>query len=233
MRYCRKCGAETAPDARFCEECGAALTLLTTSTEKSGAGADAIVDFGPEATSASAGRRHQHRPLIVAIVLIAIVALVGIGGYLGSRCDKTGCTETAEAGGYCAVHTCLYPGCELSRSSSSDRGYCYSHESEAEKSERDEELSIHRDLSISSVTLSSNSSYTIAQGKITNRGNKTYRFVKVKGAFKDRGGKTIDTDWTYACGDEGLGPGESASFRLSVPRSYSIDDCSVTVLDSQ
>ncbi|MEE0706186.1 MAG: FxLYD domain-containing protein [Adlercreutzia sp.] len=233
MRYCRKCGAETARDARFCEECGAALTPPTTSAEESGTGADAIVDFGPEATNASAGHKHPHRPLIVAIVLIAIVALVGIGTYLESRCDKAGCTETAEAGGYCAVHTCLYPGCEFPRSSSSDRGYCYSHDREAEKTEREEELSIYRDLSVSSVTLSSNSSYTIAQGKITNKGNKTYRFVKVKGAFKDRSGNTVDTDWTYACGDEGLGPGESASFRLSVPRSYSIDDCSVTVLDSQ
>jgi hypothetical protein len=57
----------------------------------------------------------------------------------------------------------------------------------------------------------------INKGSVQNNGKKTYKYVKVRGAFIDRTGKTIDTDWTYAVGSEGLRPGEKSSFRMSVP----------------
>jgi DnaD/phage-associated family protein len=64
----------------------------------------------------------------------------------------------------------------------------------------------------------SNSSYTVFVGTLENKSDKTHYFIKVKGEFKDDQGNTIDTDWTYACGDEGLRPGESTKFKLSVDR---------------
>ena len=64
----------------------------------------------------------------------------------------------------------------------------------------------------------SNSSYNIFVGTLQNKSDKTHYFIKVKGEFKDDQGNTIDTDWTYACGDEGLRPGESTKFKLSVDR---------------
>ncbi len=86
-------------------------------------------------------------------------------------------------------------------------------------------------LDISNVTVTSNSSYTVCTGTITNNGKKTYKFVKVKGAFQNYSGTTLDTDWTYAVGSEGLAPGESKTFRMSVTKDYSISKCSVSIYD--
>ena len=84
-------------------------------------------------------------------------------------------------------------------------------------------------INISSVT--NNSSYTVCTGTVKNTGKKTYRYVEVKGSFKDSSNNVVDTDWTYAAGSEGLAPGESSSFRLSVPKNVSIKSCSVSLLD--
>lgn len=86
-------------------------------------------------------------------------------------------------------------------------------------------------LKISNVSVTSNSSYTVCTGTITNKGKKNYSFVEVKGAFKNSSGTVLDTDWTYAVGSEGLAPGESKSFRMSVPKNYSISSCSVSIMD--
>ena len=86
-------------------------------------------------------------------------------------------------------------------------------------------------MEFSDIKIEHNSSYTVCTGKVTNNGKKTYTFVEVKGAFKNSSGTVLDTDWTYAVGSEGLAPGESASFRLSVDKDRSISKCSVTLLD--
>lgn len=86
-------------------------------------------------------------------------------------------------------------------------------------------------LKISGVSVTSNSSYTVCTGTITNTGKKTYKFVQIKGAFKNSSGTTIDTDSTYAVGSEGLAPGESKTFRMSVSKNYSISKCSVSIYD--
>ena len=86
-------------------------------------------------------------------------------------------------------------------------------------------------LKISDLTWDNNSSYNICTGKVKNTGKKTYYFVTVKGSFKDSSGNVLDTDSTYAVGSEGLAPGESSSFRLSVKKDYDITDCSVSILD--
>ncbi len=68
------------------------------------------------------------------------------------------------------------------------------------------------------VYLESNSSYTVCTGTVTNKSDKYHRFIQVKGEFMDEADNTIDTAWTYACGDEGLAPGESSKFTMSVAR---------------
>ena len=86
-------------------------------------------------------------------------------------------------------------------------------------------------LDITVDRVSNNSSYTVCTGSVKNTGKKTYRYIKVKGSFKDSSGNVLDTDWTYAAGSEGLSPGESTTFRLSVPQNLKITSCSVSLFD--
>ena len=58
---------------------------------------------------------------------------------------------------------------------------------------------------------SSGSNYKV-YGTVTNNTSYTVKFVKVKVSMKDADGKVIDTETTYACGGEGLKPGESTKF---------------------
>lgn len=88
-------------------------------------------------------------------------------------------------------------------------------------------------IKISALTFSSNSSYKIAEGTVTNNGSRTVYYVKVKVAFKNISGTTIDTDWTYAVSSEGLEPGESKKFSVSVKKDYSITDATASILDFQ
>ena len=86
-------------------------------------------------------------------------------------------------------------------------------------------------LEISVDRVTSNSGYTICTGSVKNNGTKTYKYIKVKGSFKDSSGNVVDTDWTYAAGSEGLAPDESTTFRLSVTKNSKITSCSVSLLD--
>lgn len=107
-------------------------------------------------------------------------------------------------------------------------GYLSSSESSSQSSSYE---SAYTALKFSNVKVSSNSSYTICTGTVTNNGNKTYKFVQIKGSFKDSSGTVIDTDSTYAVGSEGLAPGESKTFRMSVDKNYQISSCSVSIYD--
>lgn len=86
-------------------------------------------------------------------------------------------------------------------------------------------------LKITVDSVSHNSGYTVCTGSVKNTGNKTYKYIEVKGSFKDSAGNVIDTDWTYAAGSEGLSPNESTTFRLSVTKDLDIKSCSVSLLD--
>ena len=86
-------------------------------------------------------------------------------------------------------------------------------------------------LAIWNVKIESNSSYVVCTGKITNNGKNTYKFVRVKGAFQDNTGTTVDTTSGFAVGLEGLAPNESSSFRLSVKKDSSIKSCYVSLID--
>lgn len=101
---------------------------------------------------------------------------------------------------------------------------------------KNEELEISRErgenvLKVSYANIEHNSNYTVCTGSLKNNGKKTYRFIQVKGAFKDSSGNVLDTDSTYVVGSEGLSPGESSTFRLSVPKNSKIESCTVTVYD--
>lgn len=86
-------------------------------------------------------------------------------------------------------------------------------------------------LKFSDIEIEHNTSYTVCTGTVKNTGKKTYEFVKIKGSFKNSSGTVLDTDWTYAVGAEGLAPGESKTFRMSVPKDSSIRSCSISIMN--
>ena len=77
----------------------------------------------------------------------------------------------------------------------------------------------------------SNELYTRYVGTLTNVSDTTYYFVKVKGTFMDANGNVIDTTSAYACGDEGLEPGETTKFTLSIARDDRISSVQCSVFD--
>ena len=98
-------------------------------------------------------------------------------------------------------------------------------------SKADKYETMYSALSFSELKLTSNSGYSILTGKITNNGKKNYKYIKVKGLFKDESGTVLDTDWTYGIGAEGLAPGESTSFRLSVEADWQIQKANVELFE--
>lgn len=107
-------------------------------------------------------------------------------------------------------------------------GYLSSSDSSSQSSSYE---SAYTALKFSNIKVSSNSSYIICTGTVTNNGSKTYKFVKIKGSFKNSSGTVVDTDSTYAVGSEGLAPSESKTFRMSVDKNYQISSCSVSIYD--
>lgn len=161
----------------------------------------------------------------VSVVLIAVIFLAVSKG----RCQESGCSNKAVAGSdYCYSHKCVVPSCSSRQLDYST--YCYVHY-KIYDDDADTSYVSPSQLRISNVTLSSNSSYTIAEGSITNTSNSTVKFVKIKGAFETRAGTVVDTDWTYAVGNEGLAPGESCKWHMSVSKDRSITQCSVSIID--
>ena len=84
---------------------------------------------------------------------------------------------------------------------------------------------------ISDVSFTANSTYMIVEGSVKNSGSLTRKFVKVKASFKDKDGNVIDTDDTYAYGDEGLEPGESTKFKIYIDYDSRIQQVSTRVYD--
>lgn len=182
----------------------------------------------------SAGGIKKYLPLIIGLAA-ALVLVVIIGAIVlrkGPTCAASGCSNTPVKGGrYCSKHTCAKDGCY--NYVSADDFYCYQHDTSYSSSSSSyssyESASVV--LRISDVKVETNSVHTKVTGKITNNGKKTYKFVQVKGAFKNSSGTVLDTDWTYAVGSEGLAPGESSTFTMYVDQNYSIKSCTVTLLD--
>lgn len=222
MRFCKHCGIQIADDAKFCQGCGGNVE------QKSSVTAPQPVQDTPES---NAPRAASPKKILlfaggaIALIILVIACIVG-----ATRCEVEGCDNRAMSGSdYCGIHSCIY--CDDLRISGSL--YCYFHYTkyESDTSSSYTNKVYASDLRISGVKLSSNSSYTIVEGKITNNSDQTVSYVKIKGAFKNSSGTVIDTDWTYAVGTEGLAPGESCTWRMSVTKDYSIKDCTVTVID--
>lgn len=73
-------------------------------------------------------------------------------------------------------------------------------------------------LDFSNVSSNTNSLYNTVTGSVTNNGNHTVYFVKVKITYTDNQYNVIDTDTAYVCGEEGLAVGETSKFYSSVIR---------------
>jgi hypothetical protein len=127
---------------------------------------------------------------------------------------------------WCDSHKCV--SCELPRAYGSI--YCYLHKSYSSDSSNNYSYGAESDLEFSNIDIEHNSLYTVVTGTVTNNGTRDYKFVTIKGAFKDWSGKVVDTDSTYAIGSEGLSYGESKTFRMSVDKNTSISKCDISII---
>lgn len=210
---CSNCGHKIKPDTSFCTKCGRKI------------------DVNPETVDDKKGQSTtlfllQHKRIII-LVLIAICILIY---FFCIRCSSSLCLLPKVINGdYCSLHTCAISNCTNKKALNSN--YCYTHAPSTSSGLSYKPESAEDVLSFSSMNIEHNYSFTVCTAKITNNGRKTYSFVKVKGKFKDSSGNVINTDWTYAVGSEGLAPGETKSFRLSVDKSFSIKSCSLEIMD--
>lgn len=208
---CPNCKQDNSDSATFCKFCGSRIadnTFLLYKKQK--------------------GKSYKKK--YKKYVITAIVAILTIIYLVGFKCKAGICIfPSVLKGDYCILHACDRNGCY--NKIAKGKKYCYTHSPSTSSSigytpEKAEDV-----LEFSSNIISNNSSYTVCNSTITNRGNKTYSFVEVKGKFKDSTGSILDTDWTYAVGSEGLAPGESATFRLSVKKNINISKCDFEIMD--
>lgn len=226
MKFCKYCGAQISEQDRTCPNCGKLLGAEISISNRTG------VRMVVARVSEYIKKLGKQWAIILSAALAAviIIVMVVVSICLGN-CNASGCNnKTVSGSDYCYSHKCALESCKNSRFVSSN--YCYSHYLLYDKKANEITNSIlSSDLKISNVRLSSNSSYTIAEGTITNNGSKTVEYVKIKGSFENRTKSVVDTDWTYAVGSEGLKPGESTKWRMSVKKDTSISNCTVTILD--
>ena len=214
--FCCRCGARLSPGARFCHRCGHPYR------PPERAGSNAAGKSMDWKRTAEKGLALLRRYWLAAALAVVIVFGAGVLLWQNTaRCAVSGCAGRAEYGRYCSAHVCLSAGCTNCRTNGK---YCAIHRGV-------DPASLPAQIEISNVRITERGSYTVATGTVTNVGVYTYEFVKLKGTFRDSSDTVLDTDWTYAVGAEGLAPGESATFRLSVPEDYRIRECSVSIID--
>lgn len=210
---CSKCGNKIKHSATFCTHCGQKILH------------DSFVGDNSENRSSF----NQHKPY-KKYLFIGIAVLGCFIYFFGFRCKAGLCPLLSIfSGDYCSTHTCGRDDCTNKKAV--DRNYCYTH-SPSYPSDYSYTPELAEDvLDFSDISITHNSSYTVCTGAITNNGRRTYTFVEVKGKFKDSSGKVLDSDWTYAVGSEGLAPGESTTFRISVDKNRSITKCTMEIID--
>lgn len=212
MKFCKECGTSLTDDQHICPNCSTKVNLVT---------------------EGNPSERIKNKILklpMVWIGLMIIIAVITVVIFL--KPQKCGlCSNKAVQGSdYCYTHKCSF--CDSSCYGYSN--YCYSHYllyDDDAKGNTYSSYVVKSDLKINVNSVSSGSLYTYAKGTITNNSDSTVEYVKIKGAFKTRSGNVVDTDWTYAVGSEGLAPGETAKWELSVDKDYTIADCEITILD--
>ena len=243
MIQCKKCGADLDDSAKFCGKCGTPVGAEEVSQEVSQEASPEVKTSPLKLQSLNVEslkkmynevKDKKVTKIIAVVVAIAVLGLVISIVVSSGKCEYSGCKNaTAEDSDYCFNHKCNL--CDEAKTSLSTK-YCYLHYLTNEKAESNSSNSSSNassDLKFSNISVSHNSSYTVVTGSVTNRGSRTYKFVKVKGAFKSSAGTVLDTDWTYAVGSEGLSPGETKTFRMSVSKNVSIRKCDITITDYQ
>lgn len=228
MKYCKYCGGQIQDSAASCPHCGRAL-MAPPQTESKNKGKE-LKKLASAASKTALIWLKKPVAWVACGVLLLVIVLISVAG--GGKCDFGSCKNKAVSGyDYCYSHKCSVSGCN--RSCYSYSNFCYSHylayDDDASSDKGNPLLSYQ--LKISNVDVYSSGSYTIAEGKLTNNSDTTVTFLKIKGAFKNSYGTVVDTDWTYVVGAEGLAPGESSKWRLSVSKDYSISDCDISILD--
>lgn len=210
---CKKCKKEISDTATFCKYCGNKI-------EKS--------DHELQNPKISNSIWGQKKNLTFVIVVVVAFLLLYV---LVFKCRAGVCLfPHGIKGDYCTMHTCDKKGCYNKKAQGKD--YCYTHSPSTSNNDYSYTPEKAEDvLSFSDVKVSNNSSYTICTATLTNDGRKTYTYIDVKGKFEDSSGTTLDTDWTYAVGSEGLAPGESVTLKLSVKKNYNIKKCDLEILD--
>lgn len=220
MRFCKYCGLKISEDSKYCPGCGKNIG------QKSG-----TFSIKQNTTENNKSDVPLNKNFLVLVGLLICVVIIFLFLFIYSRCDVTGCNNKTISGmNYCYSHKCVIQSCDSMRFSYSN--YCYSHYLLYDDESSSYTTPVYSyELKISNVKLSSNSSYTIAEGTITNNSNQTVSYIKIKGSFRNSSGTVLDTDWTYAVSSEGLEPGESCTWKMSVKKNHAIENCSISILD--
>jgi hypothetical protein len=224
MRFCKYCGAKVEDTAAICPACGKEIRNGS-QTKESGPPVSSIRTSVNKIVGGS--RRWIYIGAGAAGILLLIVLVLFSG-----KCRSSGCrNRKAPGSNFCYNHKCDVPDCRKERLASSN--YCYEHYLKYDLEDEDTSSGAYSwELKISDVKVYSEYSFTFAEGSLTNNSTSTVKYVKLKGSFKSRLGTVIDTDWTYAVGSEGLAPGETCKWKMSVAKDYDITDCDVTILDN-
>lgn len=250
-KFCEKCGApqfvaEQAADTT--DYTDPAKTDIDTDNISEEEKPDAVADNAPNEFSESNKNKLKHvlkkvgKPFLLRIIdfvkknpkkiiaiVIAVAIVVGlVVFYDASHCDYGSCKNSSVSGSdYCYNHKCNI--CDSQKFYVSN--YCYYHYLIYDDDAKSSYGSASTDLRFSNISIQHNSSYTVVTGTVTNNGSRTYKFVTIKGSMKTSTGTVVDTDSTYAVGSEGLAPGESTKFRMSVDKNYSISKCDISIID--
>lgn len=226
MKYCKYCGNQIWDNTQVCPHCGKKLTPAPAKAAEQPAYAP--VRPAPVAKKGIPAWLKKPYLWIALAVLIAVIVIVSVSG---GHCEYGNCKNKPVSGSdYCYSHKCAITSC--TRSSYTYSNYCYSHHLLYDDDATSNSTYVPSyKLRISNVKVYSSSGYTYAEGTITNNSDTTVSYVKIKGSFENSYGTTVDTDWTYAVGSEGLAPGETCKWKLSVDKDSTIKDCEISILD--
>lgn len=250
MAFCTNCGNQLGEADKFCSKCGTPVKKIE---------APAVTPAAPAAPTAQPTeipvaqptapvvsspvntvnvsdvktfvKNNKKKVAVAAAAFVAFIVLFIVIVSSLNNCEVKGCNRNhAKGADYCYSHKCAKTNCDNRRLSSGI--YCSTHKttsSSSSSSSASSAVNAILDLKFSNIKIQHNSLYTVVTGTITNNGSKNYKFVTVKGAFKDSSGKVVDTDSTYAVGSEGLAKGESKQFRMSIDKNTKVKSCTVTL----
>jgi len=220
MKFCKYCGKQILDGTKQCDYCGKRLD----SSNKF----DQLVESKDK-------KKSKKILIILGIIVFLVGTVIGIVVLLHTgRCKYSGCNnKTVPGSDYCYNHKCSVSDCNNCQTSYSN--FCYSHhllydDNDDDSYKKPSNAPVYDwDLRITVTNVYTKYNYTYAEGTLRNDGDSTVKFVTLKGAFKTYSGDTIDTDTTYAVGSEGLAPGESTKWKMSVTKDDRITSCEVTV----